>query len=67
MFGARITFSYSDHHDLTNSIIEIPAVEMQLLKWQATLHLYVQMWGNGCTHYLLPQHQMNLRILAEKH
>ena len=66
MFVASITLSDSDHQDLTDSIIEIPAVEMQLLKWQATLHLYVQMWTNGCTHYLLTPNQTNLKILAEE-
>ena len=40
------------------------SVGMQQPKWEATLHfyvwLYVQVWGNGCTPYLLTQHCVNL-------
>ena len=37
----KIAFSYNDRHDMTNSIIEIFQVGVQLPKWQVTLlHLY---------------------------
>ena len=52
-------------------MIEIPEVRVHLLEWQATLHSYVwkhiQAWGDGCKHYLLTQHSVNLWVSAEKH
>ena len=58
-------------HNMTNSIAEIPEDRMQLPEWWVTLHLcvgqYVQVWGNSCTHCLLTQHWLNLRVLAEGH
>ena len=66
----RITLSYSNFLDLTNSITDTPDIEAQLLEWQVTLHLYagqhVQVWGNGCTCYFLTQHWGNLRDPAEE-
>ena len=32
---------WANLHDMTNSIIEISDVGMQLLEWLVTLHLYV--------------------------
>ena len=37
-FRVKITFSYSELHDKTNSVTEIPEVGMQLPEWRATLH-----------------------------
>ena len=55
---------------MTNSVHEIPEVSVQLQEWHATLHLYVhqyvQVRENSCTCYLLTQHWVNLRILAEE-
>ena len=49
-------FSHSNLHDLTNSVIEISEVGVQLPQWQTTLHLYVlqyvQVWRNSCACYL---------------
>ena len=54
---------------MTNSITEISEAGVQLTERRITLHLYVwqyeQVWGNGCTRYLLTQLWMNLRVLAE--
>ena len=65
-----INFSYSKFHDTTDSIIEIPEVGVQLMEWLVTLCLhawqYVQVWGNGCKHYLLTQHMVQLSGLAEE-
>ena len=47
----------------------IPVVRVHLLEWYVTLHLYdcvLQVEGNGCTHYLLMQYWVNLRVLAEE-
>ena len=41
-FHVSITSSCSNHHDMTNPIIEIPKVGVQLLEWQIMLHLYIQ-------------------------
>ena len=53
MFHVRLTFSYSNLHDRSNFILEIPEVGVQLPEWLVTLHLnvrqYVRMQGNGCT------------------
>ena len=53
---------------MTNFIIEIHTVSVQLLEWQimlplATCTTVLQVWGNGCTPYLLTQLLVNLRIL----
>ena len=70
MFRVRLTFSCSNLHETTNSIIKISQVGMQLPQWWVTLHLYVgqyvQVQGNGCTLYLLTQRWVNLRALAEE-
>ena len=48
--SVRITFSYRNLHDTTNSTLEIPEVGVQLPEWCGTLHLYVwryaQVWEN---------------------
>ena len=53
---------------MTNSIIEISEVRVQLPEWRVALHLYMtiqtQVWENGCTRYRLAQNCVNLRILA---
>ena len=57
----------SDLHDLTNIVVEIPEVRVQLPEWHVTLGLYVQqyvqVWGNDCTSYHLTHHCH--RVLAE--
>ena len=59
----RITLSYSNVHGMINSITEVPEVSVQLAGQQTRLHLgvwlYVQMWANGCTHYLLTKYWVN--------
>ena len=37
----KIAVSCSDLHDLTNCVIQIPEVRVQLLGWWVTLHSYV--------------------------
>ena len=39
-YYVRITVSYSNFHDRTNSIVKIPEGGMQLSEWQVTLLLY---------------------------
>ena len=55
---------YSNIHEMTNSIIEIPEVRVQQQEWRVTLHLYVreyvQVWGDGCTRYFLTHHWVNV-------
>ena len=73
----RITSSYSHLHNTTNSTTELSKVGAQLLEWLVTLNLYlrqnVQVWGNGCTHYLPTQHWVTLKsfswgtLISEKH
>ena len=50
----RITFSYSNLHDMTNSTIEICQVGLRPPGWRVTLHLYVrqyvQVWGKRLPH-----------------
>ena len=50
-------------HSHLNSILDIPEVWMQLPECRVTLRLYawqvVQVYGNGCTRYLLTQHWVN--------
>ena len=66
----RITLSYSNLYDTTNSSAEIPEDGMQIPEQRVTLHLYVQQYvhvlGNGCTRYLLTQHWVNFKVLAEE-
>ena len=67
----RIIFSYSNLHNMTNSIVEIPEVKVQWTGWQVALlsyaQHYVQVWGNGWTHYLLTQHGLNTKLLAQEY
>ena len=46
---------------MTNSITDISKVRVQLLEWQVNTALvqYVQVWGNGCTNYLLTHYWEN--------
>ena len=39
--SCSLAFSYGNSHDMISFIIEIPEVEVQLLEWRVTLHLYV--------------------------
>ena len=51
--------SYSNLHDVTNSITEIPQVRVQLLEWQVTLHLSTHTTactGVGKQLHTLPSH-----------
>lgn len=43
-FHVTATFSYSNLHDVTNSITEIPEVGVQLPEWWITLLLYVRQY-----------------------
>lgn len=53
---------------MTNSIIEMPEVGVQLPEWWITLPFcgrqYAQMWGNGSTRYLLTRHGRDLKVIA---
>ena len=70
MLNVRITLSFSNICDTTNSSAEIPEDRMQIPEQRVTLHLYVQQYvhvlGNGCTRYFLTQHWVNLKVLAEE-
>ena len=47
MSHVKITFSYSNFHDLTNSIIEIPETEGWLPEWRpGNLLLYTCLCGS---------------------
>ena len=39
-----LSLSYSDLYDMTNSIIQIPEIRMQLSEGRATLHLHVRQY-----------------------
>ena len=39
--GVRISFSYSNLHDMTNTIVEFAEVGVQLSEWWVTLHFLV--------------------------
>ena len=47
---------------MTNSILEIPEVPATRVVGNTTLWQHVQVLGNGCTHYRLTQHWVNLKI-----
>ena len=47
---------------MTNSIIEIPEVPATRVVGNTTLWQHVQVLGNGCTHYRLTQHWVNLKV-----
>ena len=71
-FHVRITFSYSNLHDMTNSITEISESQSAAARVTGNTSLvcmavYIQVWGNACTHYLLTQHWVNLKVLDEEH
>ena len=42
--SCSLAFSYGNSHDMISFIIEIPEVEVQLLEWRVTLHLYVSQY-----------------------
>ena len=70
-FRVRITFSYSNLHDMTNSITEISESQSAVARVAGNTALvcmavYIQVWGNACTHYLLTQHWVSLKVLAEE-
>ena len=44
----RITFSYCNLHDMTNSMTEIPKVGEQLPEWLVPLHLYMTAYMYRC-------------------
>ena len=57
---------------MTNSVTEIHEVESAAARVAANTALafmivYIQVWGNGCTRYLLTQHWVNLGILPQEH
>ena len=65
----RITFSYSNLHEVIICIIEISWVRVQQQQeWRVTWHLCVwqcvQVWGDGCTHYLLTQQLLILIVFT---
>ena len=50
-----VTFSSSNFHDMTNSIIEVPGVGVQLPEWQVTLHSLITVCtGVGKWLHILP-------------
>ena len=67
-----ITFSCSNIHAMANFVIKNPqslsAAAAEVTGNTALVHVqqYVQVWGNGCTHYLLTQHWENLKVSAEE-
>ena len=67
----RVTFSYSNLHDITKSPLknlrnQSAAAGVSGYTELVCMTIYMQVWGNYCTCCLLTQHWLNLSVLAEE-